>query len=712
MCGEETRNEIDKELRNVKIPPGLLARVKRMTEPTDWELDLAIRSLEVPAGITTRVKSVIADTALDESLREITIPPDLLARLRIIPQTRVPSHLRRLALVASLLLVITGSFFGTLGGLLASIRPLPPAVTSLPVIDVRPTQLVAAPLESIYLSADSASSLFDTTTIPVVWAEGPPRVELSRIDPAIISGPAEELISNIEDGLQLGSNIMLLRWNAYASPQQASQRLPELEQIRREPHAGVGLPVVAGYDRSFLLRTATHPPIFVAAHEQLRTIRVPLSTSIASLRRTEHLVDLGRLPEPQEVRTEDFLAAINYGLPSLDDDVSMTLAAGPAYFSAEKHSMLQVGVKAARRVGDLATHLSVVIDVSQSMRQQRRLEVLRNALQTLFTHLSPDDSISIVAVNHEVTQQVEFATSAQQDKLETLLRTLRVGGGDRLSIGMEAALTFALEVPREDEVRRQLVVVTDGAARWDKDERERCDELLQVAKSSDIQTTMIQFGDRDSEPLRLSDFDTEFDWVAPEELPWALVELASGVSSIVASQLEVSVSFNSKAVRAYRLVGHGPSAMTGLIDETSGIELRSGQEATLLFEVWTHDSYEDEVVSAEVKWKKNDADSTTQRQRESISRYEFPMRWDFASARIQAAVIAAEIGERLRGDRSFQLRTGTGFREQRKSADWLDIIAAAKVNPHLDEIEGLQRLIELIQKLDEMERHHRSTTKS
>ncbi|MDA1053476.1 MAG: VWA domain-containing protein [Planctomycetota bacterium] len=709
MCDERTERNLDAELRNVELPQELLTRLKQVTQPTDDEIDSALCSLPIPNGLVGRVKFAVADELLDESLREIEIPENLLARLRVIPRIRSASPVRRFVLAASLLLVMTGSFFGLLGGLLASIRPLAGAATSLLVIDVGPTRLVALPPEPVRISTAHSTNPFDVPTVPVVWKGGPLEVELVRLDATTTPGPAGQLIRDVERGLVLDSDVLLMRWDAYASPQHASQRLPELEQIRRVPDAGVDLPLVEGYDRSFLLRSATHPPVFIAANEQLQTIRVPLSTSMSSVRRTEQLVELGRVPDQQEIRPEDFLAMIDVGLtPPTDEDVSVVLAAGPAVFGTEKHSLLQVGVKTARRLGSFPTHLSVVADVSQSMRHQRRLDTLRESLQTMFEHLGPEDSISLVAVNHEVTQQIDFATAEQQDQLAMWLRALRAGGGDRLVVGVQSALSLALEAARDKDVVRQVVVVTDGAARLQDDERQQLGELLAVAAEGNVRTMLLQLGDDASLASPPREAVTSFATVTSDQLRWTLVELVTGVSSMVARQAHVQVVFNPKAVRAYRLVGHGPAAVTGLADEPWATDLRSAQDASLLFEVWMHESYEDEVVSATVHWIAPDSGEAKQRRAKSLTRYDVATISSESAPSLQAAAFAAEIGERLRGVGTFELRGERGFREQRKPVGWKNIIdAAAEVGPEVAAREDFRRLIELARKMEELRRRQR-----
>ena len=716
MCDERSEQPVDAELRNVKLPPGLMARLKAVTEPTNNEIDAALRGLELPQGLASRLKFVLEEEALDESLRAVDVPADLLARLRIIPERRRESPLRRFVLAASLLLIMTGSFFGAIGGILASIRPLANQSTSLPVIEVGPTQLVALPPEPVRLSNDLATELFATRTTPVVWKGGPLRVDLVRLDETTTPGPAGQLIRDVARGLQLGSDVLLMRWGTYASPQQLTQRLPELERIRREPLAGVDLPLVSGYDRAFLHRSATHPPVFLAADERLQSIHVPLSTSTASFQRAEQLVGIGRVPEQQEIRLEDFLAAVEYGFPlPRDEDVSVTNCAGPAPFSSQKHVLVQVGVRATRRLGNLPTHVSVAVDVSQSMLEQGRIEAVRVALEKMFEHLDADDSVSLIAVNHEVTQQLDFASADEQDLLDAWINSLRVGGGDRPVAGIQAALSLAREAPRGDGVLRQIVFVTDGAAKPSLDEQKELNRLLANAKESKIQTTMLRIDDGTSTGATSTGAtgpgDDEYASISPNDLPWKLVELVSGVSSVIALDAQARVVFNPKAIKAYRLVGHGPSSSTGLGDDVWESDLRSGQEATLLFEVWAHDSYEDELATVTVQWTSPNTIGWKESRRASLDRYDVATRLSESAPTLRSAAIAAEIGARLQGIGSFELRSGQNFRSRRKPASWQEVItAASELTAEVSISEDFLRLLELARKLEALRRPSEPST--
>ena len=123
------------------------------------------------------------------------------------------------------------------------------------------------------------------------------------------------------------------------------------------------------------------------------------------------------------------------------------------------------------------------------------------------------------------------------------------------------------------------------------------------------------------------------------------------------------------------------------------------------------DSLEDEVASAEVHWFAPQSDERRQSRRRSLGRYDVATAWLESPPSLQAAAIASEIGERLRGVGTFELRGDQGFRRLRKPGGWTDIIdAATEVSPEVTAREDFRRLIDLVRKVEELRRRERPPT--
>jgi Mg-chelatase subunit ChlD len=706
MYDELSDSQLDARLRDVLIPSELVARLQQACIPDDAELDTALRQFAPPAGFADRLKSVIDGEALDESLRDVPIPETLLPRLRIIPEKRSRSSLRRFAVAASLLIVTLGSYFGALGGLLAAIRVRVPEPTSLAVIDLGPVRLTSSSMDAVRLIAEEDSNVFVDRTVFTSWQVEPMDVDLARYDETPTTGPAGALIRDVEAGLALSEDVLLMRWDALASPQRSEEPVPELEHIRRAPAAGVDLPLAPGYDRAFLLKSSTHPPVFPAGHQALQDISVPLATAARSFQRTKQLVDQGRMPAASEIRSEDFLSAIDYNFPPPSSGrLAIRTAGGPSVFGRQQHRLLQVGVKAARSVGDSATHVSVVVDVSTSMGRNGRLAAVRDALKIMVRHLGPEDSLSLVAVNHAKVHQIEFANAEHFEEVTNVIQQLQAGGGDNLAGGVQVALRFAVEADLPAGANRQLVLITDGEASLGEQELAQLGDAFALAEESDVAMTVLDLDDRSfsspdagslSSGLRLRR-------VTPLQIVWELVGLATGESPLIAREAMLRVTFNPRAVFAYRLVGHGPTAVTGLDGSEFAADLYSDQEATALFEIWLRENDEEDVGWTDVRWTDPRTGATRVTSKQRISRVQFAVSQAETPLTLQAAAIAAEVGQRLRGVGDFEVRGNGVFGQRRKPESWEDVLAVGtRVHRRAAERPDFQELLDLVRRIERL----------
>jgi hypothetical protein len=111
------------------------------------------------------------------------------------------------------------------------------------------------------------------------------------------------------------ADLRSIGWEPLGSPHFADDELPVLLTVPPLRPAGIAPPLVGGYDREFLLREGVHPRVPLTAGSDLANQRVPLDARTDSYDRAEQAVAEQRLPDPREVRVEDFLAALDYHFP-------------------------------------------------------------------------------------------------------------------------------------------------------------------------------------------------------------------------------------------------------------------------------------------------------------------------------------------------------------------------------------------------------------
>jgi hypothetical protein len=115
--------QLDAQLRDVPLPSGMIERLKASIMPTEAEIDERLREVEFPGGLLAQLHDIPHDDPLDEVLRDVSVPFELVWRARRQPWTRRTRRAIELAgnLALALLLFVviyggltvgTGAFTG------------------------------------------------------------------------------------------------------------------------------------------------------------------------------------------------------------------------------------------------------------------------------------------------------------------------------------------------------------------------------------------------------------------------------------------------------------------------------------------------------------------------------------------------------------------------------------------------------------------------
>ncbi|MCO6453904.1 MAG: VWA domain-containing protein [Pirellulaceae bacterium] len=706
--------QLDARLRNVPIPPGLSERLRSIAEPTEQELDELARAVPIPAGLRERLGEAAADEVLDSRLRDVLVPRSLLGRLRVIPHLRPHRRIQRYAVAASLLLLIGGAYTGLLVGIAGAMRP-----AVLASSDVEYLELASA-------SAEAVDESFPLLVLPfgappaedqpgeAPW-NVPPALTIDSPLPARTSpGPVREAMVAFRDGPgNWWTDVLLLRWGPLGAPQaDEDENVPELESSPPMEPRGVELSAGTDAERLFRLRYGLHAPRVLGPPETAGQVTLPLTTERNSLERIRQLLSERRLAGPDQVRVEDFLAAMPYEFAAPQaGEVALRTAAGPHVFGDGTSGLLLLGVQATSRIraSSSATHLTIAVDLSDSMRFGNRIEQIRQALGGLLPELRPGDRLSLVAFQEEVVQEVEQASRQEEPALRKLLDGWRPAGGTNLSAGLQRAISIALEPSLSGRLSRQLVVITDSSAGLSEVHLSDLRHLLEVAASQGLECNFLALSEpRDGDPqlAELARAGAGEVWNAErsEEIRWRLLETVYGNSSVVADQVQLRLELNPGAVAAWRLVGHEANALATLQPAGSAVTLRAGQSAATLLEIWLRPGTEDLVGWAEIEWRPPSG-GPARRQKQRLSRLQFAASFAEAPLSLQAAAIAAETAEVLRQRPRIERDAAGVFQLHPRPGGLQHVLARAEqIHSKLAEREGFAEFLAMVRQLDAVER--------
>lgn len=716
--------QLDAQLRDVPVAENFLDRLKSALVPSDEALDKRLSDVRVPGTLAARLQAIPDDVALDQQVAAVDLSPTLIERLYAIPHERLlvyrkRSPARRAAEATTLFVGLSTSL--ALAVMLIVRSVYPEANEPITVAGNQPTIEMVLP-STFVASADSADALSEPqTTVGDVEIEPQPlRTEWVNfqspesaltIDPITSDllgsdqdeegGPVGQWASLSHGGLRMMDDVVLMKFGVLGSPQYASDALPELETPWIAAPRGIEPPLVRGYDRIFFLKNRLFPAISPGANPELQTLRAPISVDTRSYRRARQLLARQRLPGAGEVRVEDFLAALDYRWPAAaPGQLALRTASGPSPFGPSGAGLLQVGVQAGpiARKASRTSHLVLAIDASKSMGRAGRWTEVRYAVQRTLSQLTEKDHLSIVVVHDDSVHRWEDIGRDEAAAIARQLEQIEPSGGSNLSLGLQQAVSVAMSQELAQTEARRVVLISDDPSALPVDQRAPIRALFDEAAEAGVALDVIDLGEAER-PLPLlghlaSEHDGDYRRLSDgRAMYWMLVERLSGQSSVVASEARLSIKFNPQAVAAYRLIGHEANALAGLSPPSLAVDMHATDAATTLVELWLQPGDVDDVGEATVTWL--DPETGEERRRtQRISRLQFAPTFSEAAPSLQAAAIAAETAELLRGSRETLRQANPSL----PRPSWEAVASAVEqANPVLNQWPDFRELRQLIE---------------
>jgi len=719
MSSTSGNSWIDDELRNVAVPADLAARLQAISsresangesaksvasgghvsiarnqlnngQMADAQLDQQMRSISVPTGLQDRLLAISNsdEDDLTEQLRNVTVPIYLRNRLAVIPSNVARKSRRsfnfgsrRWAVAAA---VLVGATIGVASAVVAvrltqsESGPAPIAQSNPPVVQSPPLVAQPAnnpqgqgtiidptaqpPIESMKLAATGD----DNSAAPLNWQNAD---EVERTDDLLL-GPLLPVTS-------VAANQPVHRYDpdqifgASTIPSSSSAgALPILRSMSDPATQGIVPPRVPGYDLRFQFRHGVHPFVAPAAHKSLETCTIPVATESDSFDAVRLLAQDGKLLAANRIRTEDFLAAMNYRFqpPTTDQALAIRAAAGPSPWNKNGANLLQVALQAAVIPRDGAAHLIVLLDASQSMQWEGRWNGAIHGLSRLVEHMSPADRISIVLVSNQANTVVANADRKAAAPLIAELHRRVPDGQDNFTAALNRAKDLLSNNVGKQKISTRMVLLTDGLSTQDEESSQLLNSDIQRLAASETSLAVVDVRrDKTTDPqLRQIATSGRLVPLSPAEIAaqksgvgdvkqadtsgrirWALFEALAGKSQAVAADITFKVTFRTGAVAKYRLLGHEATSLVNSPNNSSQSILHSGEATTGLFELALHGNKEESVALIEASWK----DMRTgkhQNAHQELSRKQFAPSLSEAPFSLQLAALAAQTAEILR----------------------------------------------------------------
>ena len=276
------------------------------------------------------------------------------------------------------------------------------------------------------------------------------------------------------------------------------------------------------------------------------------------------------MPEPANVRSEEFINAFDYRDPEPPPGVPVAFAWERArYPFAQNRDLLRFSLKTAAlgRQPGRPLNLVLLLDNSGSMERADRVRIIREALRVLAEQLQPQDKFSVVTFSRTARLWVDGVpgSEAGAGRRWPQLSSPREGGTN-LEEAMNLAYQTALRHYLANGVNR-VVLLTDGAANLGNVEPEALKQKVEANRKQGIALDCFGIGwegyNDDLLEVLSRNGDGRYGFVnTPEEAATEFAGQLAGALQVAASDVKVQVEFNPARVTAYRQIGYAKHQLT------------------------------------------------------------------------------------------------------------------------------------------------------
>jgi Ca-activated chloride channel family protein len=427
-------------------------------------------------------------------------------------------------------------------------------------------------------------------------------------------------------------------------------------------------------------------PFEITAYDKLSTFSVDVDTASYTLAR-KYLAD-GQLPTKEQIRTEEFVNYFKGDVPApREGTFNVATEFAPNMFGDSADSwMLRVALRGreVQKNERMPLALTFIIDVSGSMRENERLELVKHALRLLVSQLDARDSISLVKFSNDASLVLPMTSARQRDLIESAINPLQPEGSTNTEAGLRMGYAQAVAALSQGANNR-VVLLTDGVANVGITDPNALTAMVENQRKAGIYLNTVGVGMNNHNDNLLEQLADKGDGVCnyvddAKEVRRALVDNFTGAFETIARDVKIQVEFDATQVERYRLLGYENRAVADADfrnDKVDAGEVGAGHQVIALYEiVRTHVSGDGPLATVHVRYKQpykngvanSESDAATEIAQQVFSKNAAGS-FGATSAGYRRAVLVAQFAEFLR--RSIHARTDSVDRlldESRKLA--------------------------------------------
>lgn len=397
-------------------------------------------------------------------------------------------------------------------------------------------------------------------------------------------------------------------------------------------------------------------PFVDTYQDHLSTFAIDVDTAAYSLAR--NYVQAGNLPPAEAVRVEEFVNYFQQGYAAPPEVAFGLYADGaPSPFHNDGTLILRFGVQGYQvpEWERQPLNLTFVIDVSGSMSQGNRLELVKQSVQMLVDRLRPSDSVAVVAYSTEARVVLHPVSGSDRNAILNAIYSLYPEASTNAEAGLQLGYQLAQGMYRQGSVNR-VVLLSDGVANVGATGPEAILESIGwYAKEYGITLTSVGVGMGNYNDVLLEQLANKGDgnYAYIDDLDEArklFVDDLVSTLQVIALDAKIQVDFNSDVVARYRLIGYENRAVADQNfrnDAVDAGEIGAGHTVTALYAVQLRPGTQGRVATMQLRWKDPQTYAVTEING-NVNTWDLAARFEDAAPRYQLAVTVAQYAELLR----------------------------------------------------------------
>ncbi|MEJ2510609.1 MAG: von Willebrand factor type A domain-containing protein [Anaerolineales bacterium] len=398
-------------------------------------------------------------------------------------------------------------------------------------------------------------------------------------------------------------------------------------------------------------------PFIDTEDDNLSTFATDVDTGSYTIARS--YINQGMLPPEDSVRVEEYINYFpqDYPLPSSRETFMISIDGAPTPFTeTDRYHVIRVGIQGYDIQEDDRKDVSLtfVIDVSGSMGNGNRLEMVQDALELLVDQLGPSDSVGIVAYTDTAWVVLPHTSARNKSEIIEAIYSLYPMASTNAEAGLILGYREANKAFLSNGINR-VILCSDGVANVGNTGPDSIWESIEDYASEGITLTSVGVGMGNYNDVlmeQLADQGNGFYAYIDNmnEARRLFVHDLVSTLQVIALDAKAQVIFNPEVVSRYRLVGFENRAIADedfRNNRVDAAEIGAGHSVTALYEIKLNSGAWGEIATVQLRWKNPDTYRVEEISK-TIDTRDLEDSFRRADPYFKLDVLVAEFGEILR----------------------------------------------------------------